>query len=211
MSEKLFVRNLDINRNAYPNWRRNNFVDGYDFASYAEMFKDSASKTILSVEDNILNEVDGIIIPALFLYRHSLELVLKAIILTGYLMTDKPDNIIKKKITNHKLDELWIMAKLLVEEHMKEDIKNDSQPFNLMESTIDTFNSLDNRSFIFRYPYNTNLELVYFEQGDPSDAFDYKYLVEKFEDVFNYFNGTFHTIYNHYESQESVRVLGKKT
>jgi hypothetical protein len=81
----IFTTNSDIYKNAYPNWQKSfrNFDE--QFALYTVQFKESADKLINSVGENRGHVVDSIINPALFLYRHSIELCLKAILYKIYL------------------------------------------------------------------------------------------------------------------------------
>ncbi|MGF9697828.1 hypothetical protein [Paenibacillus sp. MABNR03] len=82
---ELFKRNSDINKNAYPNWRRSDY-SSWEFKTYSEMYKKSGDLLISSIGSNITKQADEVIIPSIFLYRHSTELILKAILLTHYLM-----------------------------------------------------------------------------------------------------------------------------
>lgn len=54
--------------------------------TYSEMYKTSVDILLGSVDNTFRYEADKIIIPSIFLYRHSVELILKAIMLTHYLM-----------------------------------------------------------------------------------------------------------------------------
>jgi len=72
------------------------------------MYKSSADILIDSIGDNKQKIANEIIIPCIYLYRHSLELILKAILLTHYLMEkDMTREKIQDKLSGHNLDVLW--------------------------------------------------------------------------------------------------------
>jgi hypothetical protein len=80
----LFTRNDDIYKNAFPNWQKTFKQHDEYFALYAEHFKEAADKLILSIKENYVHIADSIVNPALYLYRHSIELCLKAILYHNY-------------------------------------------------------------------------------------------------------------------------------
>lgn len=103
----IFKSNPDIYKNAYPNWQKTMRKNAEQFALYSVQFKDSADKLINDVGENRGHIVDSIINPALFLYRHSIELCLKAILYKVYLDNGVDYEKIKEKLEGHSLDSLW--------------------------------------------------------------------------------------------------------
>lgn len=102
----IFESNADIYKNAYPNWQKSMRKFDEQFALYSVQFKDSADKLINDVGQNRGHIVDSFINPALFLYRHSIELCLKAILYKIYLDNGVGYEKIKEKLDGHKLENL---------------------------------------------------------------------------------------------------------
>ncbi len=134
--ERLLERNYDICKNAYPNWRRSDYPSS-DFHVYSKMYMKSADYLIDSVGDNHDKRADEIIIPALFLYRHSIELILKAILLTDYLMDETVGlKKIEKKLSVHSLEDLWKKARNIIFKYFRNDIKKDKKPLEVMDNAV---------------------------------------------------------------------------
>lgn len=90
-SWKFYLKEIKTSKkNAYPNWRRSNY-SSWEFKTYSEMYKNSADVLIDSIGENKGYIGDERIIPVIYLYRHSTELILKAMLLTHYLMNKKND------------------------------------------------------------------------------------------------------------------------
>ena len=121
MSE-LFKENPNIDNNAYPNWRRSTYPN-LNFFTYSEMFKSSGDKLIDSIGDNKHKVADEVINPALFLYRHSIELILKAIIATDYLLENYDYEKIKDKLRGHSLKSLWSKTENVIRKYYKKDVE----------------------------------------------------------------------------------------
>ncbi len=209
MKLNLLKRNPDIHMNVYPNWQRGNLRNGYNFMVYSKMFKDCADSSLNSFQGNERYELDDVIIPILFLYRHSIELILKSIILTSCLERNmKKDDIIRKIKNKHFLDYLWDEAKPFIENYINES-GNDIEPLNYMEEIVKTFQELDNKSFVFRYPYDNKIkEELIFQEGNKSDGFDYKHFYQIFSKGYGYLHGTAADIYSRYESKDTISVIG---
>ncbi|WDM20747.1 hypothetical protein [Paenibacillus polymyxa] len=205
---ELFKRNPDIKKNAFPNWRRSNY-SSWEFKVYSEMYKKSGDLLIDSVGDNITNKADEVIIPSIFLYRHATELILKAILLTHYLM-DKSmtKKKIQEKLKGHSLQTLWNKTENILQEYLSEAIKKNRIPIIIMKNAIEDLERIDSSSMMFRYPFdNEYKEAQLIGNKEHNYGIDYEHLKLSFSEVYNYFEGCFHTIYNKYENLETVPIL----
>ncbi|MGO4185285.1 hypothetical protein AB4Z17_29375 [Paenibacillus sp. TAF43_2] len=204
----LFTRNPDIKKNAYPNWRRRN-DSSLDFLSYSEMYKNSGDILLSSMTNNIGYKADEIIIPSIFLYRHSVELILKGILLTHYLMIkDMTREKIQEKLYGHSLKDLWNKTENILHQYLKTSINNDKKPLELMRRAIEELNLMDSTSMMFRYPYDVeykNQQLI--GNQEHNYGIDYQALKINFERVYNYFSGCFHSIYTKYENLDVKPIL----
>ena len=203
---ELFFRNPDIEKNAFPNWRRS-IYPGDEFATYASMFKNSGDKLIESIGGNYNKEADEVINPVLYLYRHSVELILKAILITDYLLKDMEFEKIIDKLNGHDLRVLWNKADTVIREYLTEDIKKDKKPMDFMRKAIMELHDLDEKSFIFRYPYDTKLNLHKVGDGEAHYAFDYQLFRDRFNKVYKYLEGCYNAVFNAYENQEVIPVI----
>lgn len=206
--EVLFTRNPDIKKNGYPNWRRNT-ESSWDFFTYSEMYKNSADILISSVSDNTGYKADEIIIPSIFLYRHSVELILKGILLTHYLMDDSMTRKkIKDKLHGHNLKDLWNKTENVLHQYLKVSINKDKKPLELMKNAVEELDLADSTSMMFRYPYDAEYkkkQLI----GDQEHNYgiDYQVLKENFENVYSYFSGCFQFICARYENLDVRPIL----
>ncbi|MGW8956956.1 hypothetical protein [Paenibacillus sp. NPDC055715] len=205
---ELFKRNPDIKKNAFPNWRRSNY-SSWEFKVYSEMYKKSGDLLIDSVGDNITNKADEVIIPSIFLYRHATELILKAILLTHYLMDKSMTRKkIQEKLKGHSLQTLWNKTENILQEYLSEAIKKNRTPIIIMKNAIEDLERIDSSSMMFRYPFdNEYKEAQLIGNKEHNYGIDYEHLKLSFSEVYNYFEGCFHTIYNKYENLETVPIL----
>lgn len=166
---------------AYPE-KLNSCICG-SFNDYAYIYRDSALlflnlliisncnedlkkllKTHLFSIDNehIVSPNNDYVIAAIFLYRHSIELELKSLLLTL-----KSKECISKKTTpnrkkiidklkNHSLSDLWNMVNPILQKYYK---KTDCKKLiSLVSHQIEELNKFDPDSTAFRYPYANKVE-----------------------------------------------------
>lgn len=136
----------DILFKAAEDWWNNACVNYMhdDLDIYTRGFKRSADIIVQHAIDSQAG-LDLIVYPAVYLYRHYIELRLKGIVRDGanFLGLD----ISTKK--NHDLKELWECAKkIMLEVYEDEDGSN----LEFLEGVIKQFYVIDNRSTVFRYP-----------------------------------------------------------
>ncbi|MGX1902729.1 hypothetical protein ACT3HK_15535 [Thermolongibacillus altinsuensis] len=170
----IFTTNSDIYKNAYPNWQKSfrNFDE--QFALYSVQFKESADKLINSVGENRGHVVDSIINPALFLYRHSIELCLKAILYKIYLNSGMSIDIIKEKLNGHNLESLWTRVNNEVRANYNF-VKGQKEKNELKKigQLILELHNTDDSSMTFRYPFNKDLEDYTYGNGKESFGIDF--------------------------------------
>lgn len=198
----LFQRNQDIKKNAYPNWMSYSRSSS-EFATYSEMYKKSGDILIDSIEENFSCKADEVIIPCILLYRHSSELILKAILLTHYLMDNNMTREkIEKKLDTHKLMTLWNRADDIICKYIDKDMRK------YMRSVIEELDLIDPTSTMFRYPFDKRYEKAQLI-GDEERNYriDYTALKEEFNKAYNCFISYFYYIYEIYDSSETIRVL----
>lgn len=175
----IFTTNGDIYKNAYPNWQKSfrNFDE--HFALYSEQFKEAADKLINSVGDNRGHSVDSIIIPALFLYRHSIELCLKAILYKIYLDNKMDYEKISEKMDGHRLYSLWTKVNNEIRDkyHFVEGQKEKNELKKIGKLILELHNT-DDSSTTFRYPFtfNKDLEEHVYGDGKESCGIDYRHM-----------------------------------
>lgn len=205
---ELFKRNSDINKNAFPNWRRSHY-SSWEFKTYSDMYKKSGDLLLNSIGDNVTKQADEVIIPSIFLYRHSTELILKAILLTHYLMDKSMTREkIQEKLKGHSLKTLWNKTENILHEYLGEAIRKDRSPLVMMKETIEDLDSVDSSSMMFRYPFDNKYEKAQLI-GDKEHNYgiDYEHLKLAFNESYNYFEGCFYTIYNKYENLDTIPIL----
>jgi hypothetical protein len=120
------------------------------FGSFAASFKDAANLLVAHLDSHTSYERDRLIIPVIYLYRHHVELMLKAII-------DRGDELYQtqrlKECMHHRLVDLWHVAKEMI-------VGNELctiQETKVVEDIIREFADADPISFSFRYPVDKDL------------------------------------------------------
>lgn len=171
----LFKRNSDIYQNAFPNWQKISMEGDEYFNLYAIHFKKSADQLILSIESNHGHIADTLINPAIYLYRHSLELSLKAILYKNYFDQNLEIEKIKEKLKGHNLQILWDKVNNEIRANYgfinKQAHKNELKK---MGELISELNLTDIGSMNYRYPFDK--ELVEFVQGDGKEHYGIDYI-----------------------------------
>lgn len=79
--KSVFSANVDIEKNAYMNWRTNRWDLPHNFKVLGDGFKEAARTLMKSVlEDNRTKKADSLIFPISYTINHSIEIYLKAIL-----------------------------------------------------------------------------------------------------------------------------------
>ncbi|NQU22085.1 MAG: hypothetical protein HQ567_12435 [Candidatus Nealsonbacteria bacterium] len=139
-NEQLFKIGGDIDDHAKvtPYWA--------SLAEYGENYKNAAD-AIITAAVNREMYIDSAVYPAVFLYRHYLELTLKDIIFRSRRLENKGNGFPK----THKLSILWQEAKQLLKQHY------DSESPKELDYLDGCFKELDEHdpdSMAFRYPFD---------------------------------------------------------
>src|SRR5699024_2264842 len=119
-----------------------------EFAKYAVMFKESAhliTKYIFEKTD--ISKLDTYFFSLAYLYRHSLELLLKAIGFKYILDLENRKDFIKD--TFHNLSVLLEA----VHPHIKDNVVKNWEAFQWLEAFLKDMNDIDKESDSFRYPF----------------------------------------------------------
>ncbi len=112
------------------------------FASSYKEAADALAEKVISTSRN----QDTLVYPVVFLYRHYLELRLKEIIRQSRIFLNENPDFPK----HHKINDLWITVKELVNQILKDE-ESFPEP-NFTEHVINEFSYYDADSFSFRYP-----------------------------------------------------------
>lgn len=112
---------------------------------YALMYKEAAGRLAAMMDKTYERNMLGP--PMLFLYRHSIELHLKSLLLDAGEFLDDPQTVPPK----HYLEKLWLNVRAMILE-----VGNAVDEWVLRaDNIIKQFDDLDPTSFVFRYPVTT--------------------------------------------------------
>jgi hypothetical protein len=131
-----------------PDWWNNACLGWLADASgtYIRGYKSAADRLLESLAEDRL-QLDAIIYPAVFLYRHYIELSLKHIVREGsILLKGAPP------LKDHDLNKQWWAARGILEKLWPE---SDRGPLDEAERVIRQFSAVDPRSTAFRYADGT--------------------------------------------------------
>jgi hypothetical protein len=112
---------------------------------FAEGYRRAAERLFMSLQDDRF-DLDLIIYPTVFLYRHWLELRLKRIIDEGRQLLQEGRGFPER----HEIHLLWPVAKDI----LRSIWPNDPPEYRLIDSVAKDFEVFDRRSESFRYPLN---------------------------------------------------------
>jgi hypothetical protein len=132
MTDKLFKSDKDCYNNAC--------LDPYSDMTFAyiEGYKRAADKLV----NEAGSDIDWIVYPIVFLYRHHIEISLKATIATG-------NELLETLNSTHRLTVLWAELKRIVKEIWEEEFPE--KDFEFIDSMIQEFEKYDENSDSFRY------------------------------------------------------------
>lgn len=124
-----------------------------EFSTYALMFKKSAYLiTEYVFEKSDISKLDTYFFSLAYLYRHSLELILKAIGFKYILDIDSRKDFIKETFHN--------LAALLeaVNPYIKDFVTRNCEAFQWLKAFLEDMNDIDKESDSFRYPFGISME-----------------------------------------------------
>jgi hypothetical protein len=128
-----------------------------DILTYAETYRSAACRLVHAHRELNLNTPDHQVLPILFLYRHSLELFLKAIIYHGAEATIPQDELtiaLPRLWREHSLVKLQKMAIPVFQANDGIDLDPEELEKRLA-STAHAIDEFDTGSYAFRYPVTT--------------------------------------------------------
>ena len=165
-----------------------------DFSQLARYHLESANELIeRSVEDS--SKLDVYIYSAVFLYRHSVELLLKELIwMSNYLLGRS-----KTFDQNHRLIELWRTLKSNTISLLKSNFPMNKKQVQYVETILDEFAKHDPGSYSFRYPFDKKMKRPH------SDIHhvNVKNLYEQLNQLHENFGQLFYMVDHLYEKQTS--------
>lgn len=148
------------------------FISGY---------KESADTLVdIVINSKDIKKLDTYVFPICFLYRHSLELMLKSIFLK-FSMKCHEEKIDTIKKVNHNLKKIWEEVKPVILEYSYGTEKEDVQ---IAEDYIFQFDVYDNSSYTFRYPMSKKLQIIH----EKNKYLDLKNLKERMDELFIFLN-----------------------
>jgi len=115
-----------------------------DWYLYVEGYKRAAKVLVEQVKKN-RSDLDILVYPIVFLYRQYMELLLKSIISNGRKLLDQSGDFPK----HHRLDKLWVEARMLLEEVYEGDPRKE---LDEIQDYINQFCGKDPFGSAFRYP-----------------------------------------------------------
>lgn len=119
-----------------------------EFLNYAQKFKDSALILAEYIVDNpSISILDSYFFAIAFLYRHSLELIMKAIGFKYILDLDDRKEFIKD--TFHNLSLIFETITPFIEKYKEKT----SDAYNWLDALFKDMNEIDKESDLFRYPF----------------------------------------------------------
>lgn len=135
-------------------WRNNSYIDPYGHGRLVMMttaYKMAADLMVLHVVRS-RHDGDALVFPIIFNYRQFVELSLKYLIATfGHTVA------VDAQWNTHDIDHLWSIFGQVLEGYGHEDAEGTD---SVVATIISEFARVDPRSFSYRYPVDTNGNLV---------------------------------------------------
>jgi len=172
-----------------------------ELAAYGRSYHEAARHLVKHIASSRYRDPDAC--PIVFLYRHSVELYLKAIIHWGnnlLKLNDKPIVHHRSIFTEHRLGVLLKSVKPILRFQKSLDNWGDSQfsCFRDVETVIDELEEFDPRSYSFRYPIDTTGK-----KGTLPHSFFFNVIVfgEKFDHLVGVLDCLSLMVYEEFQSQ----------
>lgn len=159
----IFSYNIDINKNAYMNWRTNKNENINNMIVIANGFMLSSIMLVeQTLNSNINKNADIVVFPILFNANHAIELYLKAITWTLNILLDKNEKI----EGSHNIKQIFDVVCSRVNEFEKSKERKEQfkkLTFNLKEYLNELYIKIEDKSItkskdnmdFSRYPFNT--------------------------------------------------------
>lgn len=190
--EPIFSYNIDIEKNAYMNWR----MDKYDAISNLNNIAKGYSKATIilcenCLDDNKFKDADIIIFPILFSANHAIELYLKSIMWSINILSEKEDKFEK----HHNICQIYNTVKKMIlrfeedkdqKEEAKKLIKNLGKYIEEIKPIIESKDKNKNKNNIdfSRYPMNNDLEKHFYVEEFDNVVVDLENFIIRFKEIF---------------------------
>lgn len=155
-------------------------------------FKNAADLMVNYTAENP-HERSNLVWPIVFCYRQYIELALKDVIEThGSQVMTGPK--IKPNWSSHKLRDLWIPYRRIVDSIFLENTVDDIPDFLAVEACINEFEGIDPGSYTFRYPVEKDGR----QMEIPFDSIDLYHLQDVMDRLCNFFDATESSLHEHF-------------
>jgi len=162
------------------------------FSQLAEYYLESANALIeRTINDS--SKLDVYIYSAVFLYRQSIELLLKELIWMSHFVLGKGKNFPK----HHRLTEMWQTLKSNAISLLKSDLPLNKKEVHYIETTIREVMRYDPESDSFRYPFDKKMKRPHSD----INHVNVKFLYERFNQIHEYFSRLSYMVNYLYEAQ----------
>jgi len=176
---------------------------GGDLSRY---YKDAADKIVNEIaQEKDLGYQDYIFWPLVFLYRHSLELLLKDIVWYGVEVGISNRDSVEKKLFDHKLYQLWNLVKhviLQLRETLPDFMPNEL--INATESMVHELHNVDRNGECLRYLFNKENQKLNTHFPEIVDMKSLQYSFNGLHDFLSYFLSMVNDIYQSRNTEETL-------
>ena len=118
------------------------------FFGYAIAYEEGANQLAQLVAEEPY-KYDCLVIPAIFLYRHCIELYIKDLLIDGKRVLGQMDTPIP---TGHGISQLWDKLRSILSQMGIKSGPTDKEELEAVEACITEFDKIDHSSMSFRYP-----------------------------------------------------------
>lgn len=150
---------VDVPDNRSSTWTNLEWLATLDFnaSNLSDAFKTVADKAIDEIRlGNDIRHPDDLFMPIAYLYRHSIELKLKGLIMMGLkLELEEMTKKTEKYLEGHNLDALWNIVRRLLKAYWPDGSVKD---LNAAEGILVAFDKIDRSGQNLRYTSNTKGE-----------------------------------------------------
>ncbi|MTI67139.1 MAG: hypothetical protein FH753_11160 [Firmicutes bacterium] len=177
---------------------------------YAEKFEISAYKLTEHLLESVdISKLDIYFFSVAYLFRQSIELILKA--LAFKYIRNKEDRIKFLKLTKHNLYDILIRIKPYIES----DINVDKKSFDWLISFFDNINDIDKKSDAFRYPFGISIKRDWLGEKVYSinpvltkqTHIDLVKFANKMLSTYEILNSLYNDVYGTYKRDESLKPI----
>jgi hypothetical protein len=162
-----------------------------------EAFKETADLLTDHAEENYHYDKKKFVWPIVFCYRQYIELALKEVIAKH---GEQVEPEIEPNWKSHILGELWAHCKSIMQETLSRTRVEDIPEVRALEGLINEFQGADMRSYSFRYPTDTNGNLVEF----PFESIDLANLKRVMEGIYTFLDCNKEVLGMHFDGPYNI-------